>query len=70
MRISRNKLEMQMVNCGFSLSELAAITGISVQTLAKIRRRGSCQIGTAGKLCAALGCTAADIMPDGAEKEN
>ena len=69
MTISIAKLEKAMVNSGFSLSELAARSGINPQSLTKIRRRGSCRIGTAGKLCAALGCTAADIMPDENGKE-
>ncbi len=63
MKISTHKLEMLMVNHGFSLSDLAARSGINLQSLGKIRRRQSCRIGTAAKLCAALGCTAADIMP-------
>lgn len=64
MEISKRKLEIAMVNCGLSLSDLAKRSGIELASLGKIRRRGSCRIGTAGKLCAALGCTAADIMPD------
>ena len=64
MRISTPKLEKLMVNGGFSLSDLAELSGINLQSLGKIRRRQSCQIGTAGKLCAALGCRAEDIMPD------
>lgn len=63
MQISTHKLEMLMVNCGFSLSELSKRSGVKMQSLGKIRRRQSCRIGTAAKLCAALGCTAADIMP-------
>ena len=64
MKISIQKLEIRMVNSGFSLTDLAELSGINLQSLAKIRRRGSCRIGTAGKICAALGCTAADILPD------
>lgn len=64
MRIDTRKLEIRMVNSGFSLSDLAELSGINLQSLAKIRRRQSCQIGTAGKLCAALGCRAEDIIPD------
>ena len=67
MKISKQKIEMLMVTRGLSVSELAARTGLNAQSLAIIRRRGSCRIGTAGKLCAALGCTAADIMPDEVE---
>lgn len=63
MRIDTRKLEIRMVNGGLSLSDLAELSGINLQSLAKIRRRGSCQIGTAGKLCAALGCRAEDIIP-------
>lgn len=68
MEISRRKLEIRMVNCGFSLSDLAKLSGINLQSLAKIRRRQSCQIGTAVKLCAALCCKAEDIMPDEPEE--
>lgn len=64
MRIDTQKLEIRMVNGGLSLSDLAELSGINLQSLAKIRRRGSCRIGTAGKLCAALGCRAEDIIPD------
>lgn len=64
MKISTRKLEMLMVSKGFSVRQLAENAGINAQSLAIIRQRESCRIGTAGKLCAALGCTAADIMPD------
>ena len=64
MRIDTHKLEIRIVNSGLSLSDLAKLSGINLQSLGKIRRRGSCQIGTAAKLCAALCCKAEDIMPD------
>lgn len=69
MKISKQKIEMLMVTRGFSVGELAARTGLNKQSLAVLRKRGSCRIDTAGKLCAALGCTAADIMPDEKESE-
>lgn len=68
MEISKRKLEIAMVNCGLSLSDLAKLSGINLQSLGKIRRRQSCRIGTAAKLCAALDCRAEDIMPDEPEE--
>lgn len=64
MKISKQKIEMLMVTRGLSVGELAARTGLNAQSLAIMRKRGSCRIGTAGKLCAALDCRAEDIMPD------
>ena len=65
MRISTQKLEMLMIEKGLTLCKLAELTGISRQSLATIRKRQTCQVGTAAKLCAGLGCTPKEISPEG-----
>lgn len=69
MRISTKRLEVLMADRGLTILALSKLSGISQPALAKIRARQSCRIGTAAKLCAALGCSAGDIVPDEKESE-
>lgn len=68
MKISTQKLETIMVEKRLSLQRLSEASGISRQSLATIRNRGTCQIGTAAKLCAGLGCTIKEITPTESEE--
>lgn len=65
MKISTQKIEMLMIEKGLTLAKLAEKSGISRQSLATIRKRQTCQVGTAAKLCAGLGCKPEAICPDG-----
>ena len=69
MKISTQRLEVLMLEKGLTLTALAERSGISRQNLSTIRARQTCRIGTAAKLCAALGCSASDIVPDEKESE-
>lgn len=64
MNIDTQKVEMQMVQKKLTLRKLAELSGISRQSLATIRQRQTCRVGTAIKLCAGLGCSVNDIVPD------
>ena len=67
MRISRQKIEVAMIKQGLTLSKLAEKSGVSRQSLATIRIRETCQIGTAAKICVGLGCNIEDIIPTESE---
>lgn len=67
MNISRQKLEVCVVNKHMTLPELAKRSGLSKQSLAAIRRRETCRISTAIKLCIALECNIEDIIPTESE---
>lgn len=64
MKISAQKIEMLMVERGLTITALAERCGISRQNLATIRQRQTCQVGTAAKLCAGLGCSVREIVPE------
>lgn len=40
---------------GLSAAALAAKTGVSLNTIESVERRGDCKLSTAFKICAALG---------------
>lgn len=63
MRISKQKIEVAMIEQGLTLTELSKRSGVSRQSLATIRSRETCQPGTAAKICAGLGCSIRDIVP-------
>lgn len=63
MKISTQKLEIVMLKQGLSLMELAELAGISRQSLSTIRKRQTCRIETAKKLCTGLRCNIEDIVP-------
>lgn len=67
MKVSKEKIERRMVNCGLTAPELAYITGISQQGIARIKAKGSCRISSAIKLCNALNCTIEDITLEESE---
>ena len=64
MNISTQKVETLMVKSKLTLEKLAEISGISRQSLSTIRKRQTCRVGTAIKLCEGLGCSVDDIVPD------
>ena len=67
MKVSKEKIECRMVNVGLTPPELAAVTGISQEGIARIKARGSCRISNAIKLCNALNCTIEEISPEESE---
>lgn len=69
MKISTLKMEIAMVERGLTLSELAERCGISRQNLSTIRKRQTCNTSTAAKICAGLGCSVRDIVPDEEKSE-
>ena len=63
MKISTQRIEVLMLEKGLTLTALAERSGISRQSLGTIRRRQTCQIATAAKLCKGLDCDTHDIIP-------
>lgn len=63
MKISRQKIEVLMVKQGLSLVKLSELSGVSRQSLATIRKRETCQMATAVKICTGLGCSIEEIIP-------
>lgn len=67
MNVSKDKIERLMVNRGLTPPELAKATGISQEGLSLLRRRGTCRLSTAIKLCQGLECQVEDIIPEESE---
>ena len=62
MRINSLKIEMMLAERAMTKTELAAVCGISRQTISTIIRRGTCETKNAGKLAAGLGVPVTDII--------
>lgn len=62
--ISKEKIERCMVNKGLTPPKLAELAGVSQEGIARAKRRGTCSLSTAIKLCSALECTIEELMPD------
>jgi len=62
MKIDKHKLEIQMVRKHMSVGQLQKESGVSKQSLARIKKCGSCQINTAAKLCEALECDIEELL--------
>ena len=67
MNVSKEKIERLMVNRGLTPSELAKTAGVSQEGLSLLRRRGTCRLSTAIKLCQALKCQVEEIIPTESE---
>lgn len=67
------KLKSRRLACELSQSQLAKATGINVQMLQHyeqgVRDLSGAKLATLLKLCLALNCTLADILPDGETTE-
>ena len=64
MNVSKEKIERLMVNKGMTPPELASATGISQEGIARLKRRGSCRLSTAIRLCKALECKVEEIITE------
>lgn len=66
MRISKNKLALAMLNAGIdSIRDLAAVSGVSINTISRSNNGGSVKLSTLRKLAAALGVDPAEIIKEG-----
>ena len=63
MRISKNKFGIAMLNAGItSIKELAAVSGVSINTISRSNNGGTVKLSTLRRLAAALGVDPADII--------
>lgn len=63
MKISISKLSVAMVNAGIDSSKrLAEVSGVSVNTISRLRNGGSAKITTLRRLAEALGVSPSDIL--------
>ena len=67
MKVSKEKIECLMVNRGLTPAELARESGVSQQGISELKKRGSCRVSTAIKLCKALNCSVEEILPTESE---
>lgn len=66
LKISISKLSVAMVNAGIDSSKrLAEVSGVSVNTISRLRNGGSVKLPTLRALAKALGCDPADILEGG-----
>lgn len=65
MRISKNKLALAMLNAGVeSIRDLAAASGVSVNTISRSNNGGSVKLATLRRLAAALGVAPAELIAE------
>jgi len=63
MRISKSKLALAMLNAGItSIKELAAVSGVSINTISRCNNGGMVKLPTLQRLAAALGVSPAELM--------
>jgi len=63
MRISKNKLALAMLNAGIgSIKELAAVSGVSINTLSRSNNGGSVKLPTLSCIAKALGVDPAELI--------
>jgi len=63
MRISKNKLALAMLNAEIgSIKELAAVSGVSINTLSRSNNGGSVKLPTLGKIAQALNVNPAELV--------
>lgn len=65
MRISKSKLALAMLNAGIdSIRDLAAASGVSINTISRCNNGGSVKLPTLRRLAAALGVDSAEIIEE------
>lgn len=65
MRISKNKLALAMLNAGIgSIKELAAVSGVSINTLSRSNNGGSVKLPTLAKIAKALNMAPAELIAE------
>lgn len=63
MRISKNKLALAMLNAGVeSIRDLAAVSGVSINTISRCNNGGTVKLSTLRRLAAALNCEPAELL--------
>lgn len=63
MKISKNKLALAMLNSGItSIKELAAVSGVSINTISRSNNGGAVKLPTLDRIAKALGVSPADII--------
>lgn len=66
MRISKNKLALAMLNAGItSIKELAAVSGVSINTLSRSNNGGTVKLPTLDRIARALGVDPAALLEEG-----
>lgn len=65
MRISKNRLALAMLNAGIeSIRDLAAVSGVSINTISRSNNGGTVKLGTLRRLAAALGVDPAELLEE------
>lgn len=66
MRISKNKFGIAMLNAGItSIKELAAVSGVSINTISRSNNGGTVKLATLRRIAAALNVDPAELLEDG-----
>ncbi len=66
MRINKNKLGLAMLNAGVdSIRDLAAASGVSINTISRCSNGGTVKLSTLRRLAAGLGVPVAEIIKEG-----
>ena len=64
-RVNRKVLSLKMLEAGIdSAKELAAVSGVSVNTISRSNNGGSMKLATLRRLAAALNCKPADLLEE------
>lgn len=65
MRISKNKFGIAMLNAGItSIKELAAVSGVSINTISRSNNGGTVKLATLGRIAKALGVDPAELLEE------
>ncbi len=65
MRISKNKLALAMLNAGVeSIRDLAAVSGVSINTISRSNNGGTVKLSTLRRLASALNCDPAALLEE------
>ena len=64
-RVNRKVLSLKMLEAGIdSAKELAAVSGVSVNTISRSNNGGSMKLATLRRLATALNCKPADLLEE------
>ena len=65
MKLNKNKLGLAMLNAGVdSIRDLAAVSGVSINTISRCNNGGTVKLSTLRRLAAALGVQAAELLEE------
>lgn len=63
MKLGKNKLGLAMINAGIdSIRDLAAASGVSINTISRSNNGGTVKLGTLRKIAAALNVDPAELL--------